>query len=315
MLAWAAAYSDQRHVDWVAILTCLRHDRRAGGFLFFTNDFTRLKENAADMDTLLNTATFASCRGKDDPPLKLKVHIDPTSTPSFLWDPPPELPKGEAGLEGIYGATKLSAAGDPREGIGTVDFRWSYYTFFADGRVMRMIPPEGLLSFRFEYWQQHYGRDCGRYVMKEDRVEMTFDLGDGKTDSVTLKRKGADLLDGDKPFAKLAGTAKLKGKFRRINAEQYSEQRRQEITFHEDGSFEDEGFNSTINIGWWVGGDCSLRDMDPVPGKGKWRAEKNTLELIYEDGRRRRFAFHRYTDQPEDNPKLIVLNGNLLSRE
>ncbi|MCB9933892.1 MAG: hypothetical protein H6841_10775 [Planctomycetes bacterium] len=314
MIAWAAAYKDQRDVTWLTILTCLRRDGRAGGLMFFTNDFDRLETQAAEMDTLLNHATFASCRAKDQKPPKLKVQIDPLSTPSFLWEPTP-LPKGDAGLEGIYGASGLGAAGDPREGITTAKFRWRYYTFLADGRVLREIPPEGLLNFRFEFWQQYFVNDCGRYTLKDDVVEMTFTRADGGELKETLKRRGEELLDGDKPYRKLPGEAGLKGTFMRHDVESLGEYYKVGITFNEDGSFDDAGFNARVNIGWWVGGDCVLRDLEATPGKGTWKVAANTLELLYEDGRRRRFGFHRYTDEPGEAPRLIVLNGNVLLRQ
>ncbi|MBZ0135561.1 MAG: hypothetical protein K8I27_04210 [Planctomycetes bacterium] len=311
MLGWAAGYTDRRDVTWVVILTCLRCQARAGALIYVTNDLDRLEKQAGIMDTLLNTATFSSCRG-DEPAPKLKIHIDPKSTPSFLWEAT-ELPQGDCGLEGIYGATGLGAAGDPREEITTAKYRWRYYTFFADGRVMRIVPPEGLLCFKFEYWQQRYPGDCGKYALKNDVVEMTFARADGSTWTEKLKRKGDELLDGDKPYRPLDGRAKLKGTFMRHDVESMGEYYKLGITFKEDSTFDDAGFNSRVNIGWWVGGDCELRDIEVIPGKGTWTVANNTLELLYEDGRRRRFAFHRYPGEPENNPAAIVLNGNVLT--
>ncbi len=310
MQAWAAMYTDQRQVNWLTILTCMHKGKRAGGMMLFTNDFERLESAATELDELINHATFASCRAEGEKPPRLKTRIDPLSTPSFLWDPRPELPKGDAGLDGLYGASGLGAAGDPREGITTAKFRWRYFAFFADGRVMRMIPPEGLMCFSFDYWQQRYPGDCGKYTLKDGTVEMAF--GELKE---TLKVKGDELMDGDKPYSKLAGEAKLSGRFLRHDASNLGETYRKGITFNADGTFDDDGFNSTINVGWWVGGDCVLRDLKAEPGTGAWRIASNTLELLYNDGRRRRFAFHLYTDEPADNPKAIVLNGNVLTQQ
>ncbi|MCA8963663.1 MAG: hypothetical protein KDC48_02190, partial [Planctomycetes bacterium] len=216
---------------------------------------------------------------------------------------------------GIWTATGLGAAGDLREGSTTARFGYTYYTFFKNGRVLRDLPPEGLLSFKQRFWAQHFVGRFGRYEVRDDAVLLTFPQPGKASVRETLQRRGADLARGETTLTNvLCDEAVLEGTFLRAEWRQLGAYYDKGITFAPDGHFSDLGINSTVNIGWWLGGDCTMRDPTAKPGKGTWRVKSNTLELLYEDGRRRRFGFHLYGDESKDKPKAIVLNGNVLVR-
>jgi hypothetical protein len=264
------------------------------------------------MDALLASASLASCRANGEKAPNVATRIDPLCTPSFLWDPAPEPIKGDQPLSGIYGMPGMRATGVSGPSANELVFK--YYTFFPDGRVLRQMPPEGLLNFRYEHWQQHFKFDCGRYRVEGDTVVVTLDRPDREPEVVTFKRDGETLVNGDVKYRRIAqDQPKPEGRWLRNGHEGREERFRLGITFNKDGSFKDEGFNSTTRIGWWCGSDFLLRDVEPgaVPGAGKWRVERNTLELVYEDGRKRRFGYHTHES---DGRTYLLLNGEYFSR-
>lgn len=307
MLA-AAALGSHGGKQCLVMLTALHKAGRAATLTFVSTDLERLAPDIEALDALLPAATLASCRAPGEPAPNPKVRIDPLCTPSFLWDPAPAPITGDQPLSGIYGTPSMRATGVSGPAANELVFK--YYTFFPDGRVLRQMPPEGLLSFRYEFWQQHYKFDCGRYKIDGDQVVVTLDRPEGEPEVVKLKREGDILVNGDVKYRPIAqDQPKPEGRWLRMNHEKREELFQLGITFNKDGTFKDEGFNSTTRIGWWCGSDYLLRDVEagPVAGAGKWRVEKNTLELVYDDGRKRRFGYHMHES---DGKKHLVLNGD-----
>jgi hypothetical protein len=295
----------------LVMLVALHKGGRAGALTFISSDLERLEPDIGSMDTLLSSASLASCRAAGELAPALVAHVDPLCTPSFLWGQPEPI-KGDYPLHGIYGMPGMRATGVSGPSANELVFK--YYTFFADGRVLRQMPPEGLLSFRFEHWQQYFKFDCGRYKVEGDNVVVTLNRPEGAPEVLTYKREGDALVNGDVKYRLIApDQPKPEGRWLRHGHEGREERFQLGITFNKDGSFKDEGFNSTTRIGWWCGSDFLLRDVEAGanPGAGKWRVEKNTLELIYEDGRMRRFGYHV---QESDGRKQMVLNGEYFAR-
>lgn len=308
-----------KHKHWLedrfVIMAALHSASRAATLLFTTNDFDGAQAALAELDTVITTTTFAGLRGKEEPAPKLKLHIDGRVTPSFLWEPQPELPKGDFPLEGAYGFGRYELLPN-LGGLGQMILKWRYLVFFRDGRALRWMTPEGLLSFSFDYWKPDLLNYYGSYRVNGDKVEITWELKDGKTQTQTITKAGQDYKDGAWTYSRLGRTGtKLKGRFVRVGASKEESLKQNGIVFNEDGTFTDEGILCQMATEWWCGSAYRLSDsQNKTGGKGKWRNENWTLELIYEDGRKRRFAFHSDPADTSEHPKTIICNGVVVAQ-
>jgi hypothetical protein len=297
----------------VVMLIGLNKGQYGGVMCFITEDLEHFEANTTRMDALLASATFASLRGKDETPPTLKTNINPDWTPSFTWQTAPEWPKGDFPLEGLWGIQSTLA---DRWHTWGWSYRvgYLYLLFFKDGTVFTRIPSEGLLSFDVDFLRQEYPLNFGTYTVKDDLVTVT--VGDAANPWVaTYTRKGDDLDKGEVVYKRIKNDAPdLAGRYMKLGWEVHSEQYRKGITFAKDGTFDDEGFNSMMDLRWWCGGHYWLLEQEAEPGKGKWRVEKNTLELIYEDGRKRRYGFHIHEEEGKDKTKYLVLNSKFMMR-
>lgn len=300
--------------DWKPALVmamALHRDGRAGALTFVSNDRDRFAADIGAVGALLKSATLASARAKEEPVPKLRLRVDALCTPSFLWDPAPEPIRGDGVLNGLYRQPGMRLAN--RESL-TSEPEMKYFTFFPDGRLMRLMPPEGLLSFRYEHWQQANPFSCGRYTVAGDEVTITLARPQGEAEIVTFKREGDTLVRGTARYTPApASPAKPEGRWLRTGWRGRDERFRLGITFGKDGTFKDEGFGCTMRSSWWCSPDYLMRDMEagPQPGAGSWRIEKNSLELIYADGRKRRYGYDSFE---QDGGKYLVLNGDYLER-
>lgn len=293
----------------LVMLMALHRDGKAGAMAFVSTDAARFAADIEAMDALLPRATLASCRRKDEPAPRLVTRVDGLCTPSFLWDAPPETPRGQDSLAGVWampGQRATGLQGNPYELV------MKYYTFFADGRVIRQMPPEGLLSFRMEHWERYYTRDCGTWQINGDSVDIRLGPPGQQPEVVWFTRKGDTLVDGQVVYRRIADAQpRPEGRWLRVGWQGRDKRFQLGITFNRDGTFKDEGFGATMRFTWWCGADYLLRDMEAGarPGEGKWRVEKNTLELIYADGRKRRIGCHTWDN---DGTTYLVLNGEYL---
>ncbi len=291
----------------LVMLAAMHRGGRAGALAFVSTDMANVATEIEAMDALLASASLASCRTKDEPAPRLGVCIDRLCTPSFLW--PEAAPvAGNGALQGIYtlsGQRAVSADGKTEPGL------W-YLTFFADGTVIRQLPPEGLLNFRMDYWRQYYTSDCGTWQINGDSVAVTLARPNGTPESLWFTRKGDTLEDGRLVYRRIADAQpRPEGRYLRQGWETRDKKLQLGITFNADGTFKDEGIGATLALAWWCGSNFVLRDSlaGQKPGQGKWRVAQNTLELIYSDGRKRRIGCHLHETE---GTKYLVLNGELL---
>lgn len=286
----------------------LHRDGRAGALVFVSTDAERFAADIEALDGMLPTATLASCRRKDEKAPPLRAHINSLCTPSFLW--PEAAPmQGNAVLTGIWampGQRATGLQGNPSEPV------MRYLTFFPDGRVIRQMPPEGLLNFRMDHWQQYYTHDCGTWAINGDSVDIRLGRPGNEPEVIWLILKGDTLEDRGVIYRRISGTPpQLEGRWLRQGWEGREKRFQLGITLNKDGTFKDEGFGATMRFTWWCGSDFLLRDMEAgaKPGQGKWRIEKNTLELIYNDGRKRPIGCHTWESEGQT---YLVLNGEYM---
>lgn len=297
----------------IVMLIGLNKGDVAGVMCFITEDLEHFEANAGRMDKLLVSATFASQRGKKDPKPKLKLRIDPACTPSFLWDTPTGWPKGDAPLEGLYGMYGMLTD-------RLYDWGWSfrvgyyYVLFFKDGTAMTRLPPEGLLSLNVDHLKREFPAYFGTYTLKDGVVTVKTGTAEHPAEAV-FRVSGDDLRKGENGiYRRIKDDApKLKGRYLKMGWETHQPEFRKGITFNEDGTFDDEGFNSLLDVRWWYGDAYWLLEQEAEPGTGKWRVEKNTLELAYNDGRRLRYGFHVHVNEKEAK-SYVVINSKFLDK-
>jgi hypothetical protein len=297
----------------IVMLIGLNKGTTAGVMCFLTEDLEFFEANTARMDSLLASASFASLRGKDEPAPKLKTNINPDWTPSFTWEKKAEWPKGDAPLEGLWGLQSTMAD-------RWYTWGWSYRVaylyllFFKDGTVFTRMPSEGLLCLDVASLKLEHPLSFGSYTVKGDLVTVTTGSAESPTVN-TYTRSGDDLTKGTIAYTRIKDDAPdLAGRYMKLGWDGYASQWRKGITFGADGTFDDEGFNSMLGLRWWCAENYWLLEHEPEPGKGKWRAEKNTLELIYEDGRKRRFGFHMHQDETDKATRYPVLNSYFMTK-
>ncbi|MBE7492335.1 MAG: hypothetical protein HS108_11335 [Planctomycetes bacterium] len=292
--------------DALVMLMALHRDGRAGALAFVSNDAAQFAADIEALDGLLPKASLASCRKADEKAPRLSLHADPLCTPSFLW---PDAPAGTPGkLDGVYAMSgRRQVSPDGR----TEPVMW-YLTFFPDGRVMRMMPPEGLLNCRVDHWERYYARDCGRWQVNGDSLDIRLGPPGTEPEVIWLTLRGDTLEDRGILYRRVpAAPPRPEGRWLHHDWQAREKKQQLGITFSRDGTFKDEGFGATLRTGWWQGAEFVLQDalIGPKTGEGKWRVEKNTLELVYTDGRKRRYGCHMHE---EDGVRYLVLNGEFL---
>jgi hypothetical protein len=297
----------------IVVLIGLNKGTQAGVMCFITEDLEHFEANTSRLDSLLTSASFASQRGKDEPAPKLKTNINPDWTPSFTWNRQAAWPKGDAPLEGIWGFQSLVVAGYDAFFLPIYRVGYRYMLFFKDGTMTTRMPPEGLLCLDVPFMRQEFPESFGTYTVKGDEVTVTTGTAESPT-IAAYTRKGDNLVREAAVFKPLrTEPPALKGRWMKLGWEAHSEQYRKGITFADDGTFADEGFNSTMDLRWWCGDYYWLLEQEAEPGKGTWRVEKNTLELIYDDGRKRRYGFHMHVDEKDNSIQHPVLNSKFMT--
>lgn len=213
---------------------------------------------------------------------------------------------GPAGaLDGIYvGLRRIP----PTDGSFISNVRLSYVTFFPDGRVLWRLPGEGRDGFDAATSMKAFPDSWGTYRLTGDAVHID---GVERNSTIKAQREG-DVLKMDEPKLTLRPVPDctgwtLDGVYRR-SAEEPA------ITFARDGTFRDEGFMA--GFGQIQKNDGTLGRDDGKPGRGTYLIRHNTLHLDYQDGRRKKVAFHVPPgEKPDPSPAQIRIVMESLQRQ
>jgi hypothetical protein len=261
---------------------------RAESILFVSNDAEHFEEHVKGLTAFRDSMTFVS-RGSE-PTYSRVVWREDLLSPSFTWKEVPKR-KGTAGLSGIFRAMLMEEA---RFGLNVrYTPKYSYVVFFPDGTCYRNLPEEGLLEIDLDYYRRRNPFGCGTYQMSEGAGTITVQ-GEEKPFIQTLRRIPEGLsIDGKGPYRPVdpCDGMILDGTFQREGWEPRPELRGT-LTFRKDGTFEEDGLLCAVGMAWWRPRQYrAFQEAEAVPGKGRYRILENTLELLYEDGRKRRVNF------------------------
>jgi len=278
---------------------------RAESFLFATNDVEKIDAHTKSVSAYRESLSFQNQR--PEPSIPKIVWREDKLSPSFTWKEVPPR-KGDAGLSGIYRAFLMEEARFAEKVRLTP--KYYHWVFFPDGTCYYGMPEEGLINFDLEYWRQKNPEWCGTYTMSGDEGELV--IKGQKTTTLSIRRVPEGLsIDKHGPFRPLEscdGLA-LEGEFRREDWNQGEYSPKGSMTFSKDGTFADDGLLRAAGVSWWRPRKYrKFQEAEAVPGKGKYRISQNSLELIYEDGRKRRVNFSLPKDATREKPDTFVIN-------
>lgn len=286
---------------------------QAQPFLFVADDEDLFKRYFPAFAAFLKDLTFANLRPAEPPAVPAPTPgAEPgvKLSPSFTWGQVPSA-TGNAGLSGTYTILGFEREVSVLTGVPVTDLKHFYWTFFPDGRCFYSMPQEGFENFNYAYLTKVSPFAQGTYKLTGDLGLITWGATMSKT--TAFKRVGDDLYIGpDKdhyvPVDPCTGL-KLEGTYRRYDWQQeYAP--RQALSFTRDGRFTDEGFLKGAVFMWWFtpeqGGSV---ETSANPGSGTYRLSRNSLELLYSDGRKFRVSFTLADNATRADPKGILLNG------
>lgn len=202
-------------------------------------------------------------------------------------------PKGA--LSGVYLTLKAS---------GGFDYGASkdFIVFFPDGSAFWHLPAEGLLDFDTAASRKESPDFWGRYETKGDAIAIHWATGPqygGKR-----QKNGTLLLNGSTYVLQSSGPdgQTLNGTYRPENT---STSDCCDVTFHDDGTFEDRGVRTVAGVL-----DLSYgRSKVPTgPGRGRYRIAQNSIVFEYADGRREQLSFYIPDADGGRTPRVIVIN-------
>ncbi len=227
-------------------------------------------------------------------------------SPSFTWG---EVPAAKGpGLAGTWHRFALIQEADLRTYRVTTRAQHVYWTFFPDGRCYYSMPAEGLDNFSYDYVRSMNELWCCSYRLEGDGGVIAWGTG-GTT--VPFVRKGAGMLigktrDAFEPLDPCDGV-KMRATYKRHDWQaEYSP--KAGIAFSADGVFADEGFlGGAISTWWWK--DRGMVDASFAPGRGTYRVAKNSLVLLYDDGRKYRANFHLEDGSSREKVEAFWING------
>jgi hypothetical protein len=232
------------------------------------------------------------------------------ATPSFAWGDIPRA-TGNAGLDGMYTALLWHT-----NWSGTwIEPKHDYFVFFPDGRVTRVLPDEGLKNFNWDHSHQMNPMFFGHYDLASGQI--TWDGGGGG--ATVEKVKDGLRINHNGPFHKMerCDGLKMEGTYRRGDWETLVGQGKDAyITFHADGSFEEQ--NTLVNAGanWWrphEQGGYFNEEYGP-PGRGRYEIGDYSLTLLYDSGKRRRINWHLAEGASCKDPRGFVINTWMFKR-
>jgi hypothetical protein len=285
---------------------------RAESILFVSNDAEHLQEHVKGLTAFRDSMTFV-CRGSE-PTYSRVVWREDLLSPSFTWKEVPRR-KGTAGLSGIFRAMLMEEA---RSGVKVrYTPRYYHWVFFPDGTCYSNLPEEGLHNLDLDYCRKRNPLWCGTYQMSGDTGTITIPSED-KPFIQTLRRIPEGLSIGGKGPYRLLDPCDgmiLEGTYQREGWEPRRDLRGT-LSFRKDGTFEEDGLLSATSMAWWRPRQYrAFQEAEAVPGKGRYRILENTLELLYEDGRKRRVNFALPMDVDREKAgAAIMINAEVCPR-
>ncbi len=294
-----AKVRDGTGAEFHLYLAAFKSKGRVFGMMFLSNVEDKIEEHRKSVEGVVRSLMF---EGGIPPPVVTPRQLKPT--PSFTWGQV-ERPKGTAGLDGTYAVfTNILRYNAILKRL-VAEKGYKLLTFFADGCVYFGLPEEGLENFKYEYWEKKYPLCRGTYKLAGGEGEVV--TGDPDLPKSEMTIKGEEIQIGDMKFQKLdpLNGLVLEGTFRRSDHQLTGHT--EGITLKKDRTFKDEGVLHRTSAKWWLGND-NLVD-NGAPGEGKYRIANNTLELIFQDGRKRRIAFWVAPGTAKVNPDLIWINN------
>jgi hypothetical protein len=198
-------------------------------------------------------------------------------------------------LSGVY--LTLKASGGFNYGVSK-----DYIVFFPDGSAFWHLPAEGLLDFDAAASQKESPDFWGRWEMKGDAIAIHWTTGPQY--SGKRQRNGTLLLNGSTYVLQTSGAdgQTLNGTYRPENT---ATSDCCDVTFHDDGTFEDRGVRTVAGVL-----DLSYgRSKVPTgPGRGRYRIAQSSIVFEYADGRREQLSFYIPGADGSRTPGLIVIN-------
>lgn len=263
---------------------------RAESFLYLSSDAEKADAHGTALRQFVDSLDFSTLRAGFGPS-KVVWREDKVS-PTFLGPEIP-MPKNTAGLHGVWWTA------DKGSGYNLVTGRYEvaslgdhYAVFLGDGGYYEHRPVEGLANFDLQVWLRRHPLLAGRYALDGGAGVITCRNADNTKDAVyKLKVDGDKVWIADKgPYFRMdpCDGFDLEGTWKRTDHEQ--ERAPQGWgTFRKDGTFEEEGLLYAGQVEWSFERPGRPTVMaEAVPGKGRWKIGRYTLELIYDDGRKRR---------------------------
>lgn len=254
---------------------------------------------------------------------------------------PPEDAGPQAGLSGLYVASRLES----RLNLATNLYEWKtrmeVYFFRGDGNVYYGLPRGGRLNdFDFARARREDAKPCGVYRIQGGQIIIDWPDWPGyeKGTPQALELLPGSIRMGGKPYLRVepVGDLRWQGTFGRRTFVNTGNQAAateggisgdQQIEFTPDGRFTKQGFTGlTVRSA----GQPQAPDHDPgaiVPpapgadvaaaaserksGSGSYRLGGYALELTYDDGTREYFTFFRF---PREENRVICIDGTTYLR-
>lgn len=211
-----------------------------------------------------------------------------------------ESKAAEGGLNGLYIGYRMRGA------TAFEQTHFEYIVLFPDGTAIRFLPDSGLKLFNF-ITEVKKSRDyCGCYRVSGDRVTIQWGNNSTETAVVSAGPERTLKIRGDSYFPVSASDdLKLNGTYRFAATDLAAKF----IRFSPDGNFEDSGMLPLVIS------SATGRTVDPSPGGGRYRIAKNTLTLLYGDGRAVAISFFVWPAEPGPRPGAIHVNTYRLVRD
>jgi len=276
--------------ELVVLTVVYKSQDRVEAIRYASNDVENFKADFAAVVEFVKSVTFA--HGRRD----LKWHTpwrEDLLSPTFLA-PPVAAPKGDAGLHGVYWTADKGAGYDVLQKKFVLATLGSHFlTFLPDGGFYQKQPPEGLANFDVALWRKRHPLLAGSYRMNDDGTG-TSTCRNGANDADVerkLKREGDKIWhNGEGPYFRMDSCDgfDLTGTWRRRD-DADEKWKMGWATFKKDGTFEEHSFLHAAQVEWQFEREHRSRVMaEQTAGRGTWKLGNYTLELIYEDGRKRR---------------------------
>lgn len=261
---------------WVKFVMAPR-GLRAETFFFLAREERLYHSHVAALDKLLETVRFA--------------------------EPPPASTRGDDGRRPPpAGVAPQLYVGAVNRGHPIGQWGTDHLALFSDGWFFQDLPEEGFDAFDVERSRREKPLFWGRYTRTGSALNLEF--LDGRRQVLQFDHQGRLTRNGI-PYFTVASCdgMRLDG----IYGPPGSDPRT--ITFRPDGTFRDAGILAALpNLDYTTG---ELKHP-PSPGMGTYRCSRNTLALVYHDGRIVRFPFYVLEDR--EPTSTLFLNQTQIVR-